>query len=447
MNKRIKRIFTSPDRKEIASKSLVFVIYRVLGLILGYAFALLVTNYYGSAVYGLVTLSFTVFMILAIVGKAGMDLNLTRYTALGSIEKNDLSGLLNRTQLVSLALSATISALIILNKSYISREIFNKPQFEEYLFWAALTFPIWSLILIQSGFYRGLKKNTLFAIFNAFGRFASTLILLVAALFLIEGDIETMPVITHFAGLLVLLGICYYITNGRWGYPLTLNKEVNFRKFLLDSRPMLVSSLTFILLSWVDRIFIGIYLTEEDVAIYDIAAKLALLISFNLDAVNSILAPKVVEHFSKKDKESLRNTVRFTVGISTIISFLIFALLIVFQDFLLGLFGEEFKAGSWILIILGSGQLLNCLCGSVGIILQMTGHQRVYQKILLIGLSVNLILNFALVTTFGIKGVAFATFGSLIFWNILGVFYVKKFVGINSYFDPMVYILKMRKDD
>lgn len=400
------------------------------------------TNYYGSSVYGLVTLSFTVFIILAVVGKAGMDLNYTRYIAAGVHTKTALSALFTKSTFFSFLMSCVLALLIIGNKDWLALKLFDKPQFSEYLFWAAVSFPLWSLILIHAALYRGLKKNTLFAIFNAFGRFLTTLIFLLIGIYLLKINAETLPVMAHWAALLLLLLICMFLTHIRMDYRLCWNNLISFGRFLNESRPMLISSLVFILLSWIDRLFLGVYQTEEDIAIYDIAAKLALLISFNLDAVNSILAPKVVENYTSDDKKALQESLRFSVGISASIALLTFLLLYVFKDFLLGLFGHEFIAGSTPLIILGLGQLANCLCGSVGIILQMTGHQKIYQRILMMGLIVNLILNFALVVPYGTTGVAIATSVSLIFWNLLGVYYVRKKIGVIPYFKPWDYISK-----
>ena len=61
----------------------------------------------------------------------------------------------------------------------------------------------------------------------------------------------------------------------------------------------------------------------------------------------------------------------------------------VFPEFLLGLFGEEFKIGVTAFIFLSCGRLVSSLSGSVGNILQMTGNQNIYGIILLFGAIMN----------------------------------------------------------
>ena len=161
-----------------------------------------------------------------------------------------------------------------------------------------------------------------------------------------------------------------------------------------------------------------------------------MLVSFNLDAINSILAPKISEFFHRNKKDDLIKTVNFTVAVSSTISIVTFLFLITFSNFFLGIFGDEFEAGKWVLIILAFGQLLNCLSGSVGLLLQMTGHQKVYRTIMIYGLFLNIFLNLILIKPFGIEGVAIATMSSFVLWNLLGVYYVKKHLGISPYFNP-----------
>jgi O-antigen/teichoic acid export membrane protein len=100
------------------------------------------------------------------------------------------------------------------------------------------------------------------------------------------------------------------------------------------------------------------------------------------------------------------------------------------------MFGNEFIEGATVLIILCVGQVVNSISGSVGVILQMTGHQKVYQNIVLIALILNLILNLLLVPLYGTIGAAIATVISISSWNVIGAIYLKKKHNIITYFKP-----------
>ena len=61
------------------------------------------------------------------------------------------------------------------------------------------------------------------------------------------------------------------------------------------------------------------------------------------------------------------------------------------------------------------------MSGSVGVILNMTGKEKVFRNILSIALVINITLNILLITKFGIEGAAIASATSMIFWNLYSV--------------------------
>jgi len=103
----------------------------------------------------------------------------------------------------------------------------------------------------------------------------------------------------------------------------------------------------------------------------------------------------------------------------------------------LGIFGDEFIAGSVVLIILLIGRFINSFSGSTGLILQMTGHQKVYRDIVAVALILNIVLNLILTPLYGYVGTAVATVISIAVWNIWAAVYIKRKLHIESYFNPI----------
>lgn len=54
----------------------------------------------------------------------------------------------------------------------------------------------------------------------------------------------------------------------------------------------------------------------------------------------------------------------------------VLAFMVFFPEFLMGLFGEEYKVAAPLLQILAIGQFINVITGSVGYLLNMTGHEK-----------------------------------------------------------------------
>ena len=89
--------------------------------------------------------------------------------------------------------------------------------------------------------------------------------------------------------------------------------------------------------------------------------------------------------------------------------------------------------------------LISAFSGSVGNLLQMTGKQFVFMKILIVGAIINIGLNYLLIPAdnpfselgiSGINGAAVASMCSIIFWNLSMVLVVKKQFGFLTVYIP-----------
>jgi O-antigen/teichoic acid export membrane protein len=165
MLEKINKIFHDKDYREILFKSSHFLVFRLLGFLIAYGFSFIVIKKYGEEVYGYVALGLTLFSILVVFGKMGFDIHLTKKF---SAHKNKDIGFSFYYLSVWLAFvfSIIISGLIYYFAENICVKFFNKPAFTQYLQWTVLSVPFWTIILINSGVLRGVRKNGLFSFIN-----------------------------------------------------------------------------------------------------------------------------------------------------------------------------------------------------------------------------------------------------------------------------------------
>ena len=168
------------------------------------------------------------------------------------------------------------------------------------------------------------------------------------------------------------------------------------------------------------------------VAHYGIAIKISLIIGIVLASINTLIAPNISSLFYENKKEELNTLVRKATSLNFVITLPIIFFVSFFSEFFLEIFGEEYVVAKSALIIILAGQIFNAICGPVGTYLNMTGRQVVYQKVLLIALLLNLVLNLILIPKFGIIGSAASTSISLMFWNITGMLIIYRKDKINS---------------
>jgi O-antigen/teichoic acid export membrane protein len=104
---------------------------------------------------------------------------------------------------------------------------------------------------------------------------------------------------------------------------------------------------------------------------------------------------------------------------------------IFFPDFLLGIFGGDFKKGGIILSILAVGQFVNVITGSVGYLLIMCGQEKTLRNIIIFSALVTITFQLILVSEYSIMGIAIGTAIGLSLQNILATIFVKKKLNID----------------
>lgn len=183
---------------------------------------------------------------------------------------------------------------------------------------------------------------------------------------------------------------------------------------------------------WVGQLMLGALGSAEDVALFATAQRTALLTSFILIAVNSIAAPKFAESYRQEDMKQVRSVALMSGKLMTLFALPVVSFMFIFAPWLMGLFGSEFTQGSNILRILALGQFVNVITGSVGYLLQMTGHERILRTNVVIS-SVFMIVGSALfIPLYGVTGAACVTAFSIAIQNLLCVYHVNKKLGFNT---------------
>lgn len=180
-------------------------------------------------------------------------------------------------------------------------------------------------------------------------------------------------------------------------------------------------------------VLLGIMQTPEDVGLFRVAQRGALLIPFGLQAVNMAMAPAVSELFTNGERKRLQRMI--SKGIMAVLAFALpvaLALILGGKWIIPLVFGADYAPAYIPLVILCLGQLVNAGMGSVGVILNMVGLERFNARGVTIAAIISVFLNFVLIPLFGIMGAAIATSASLVTWNVLLYTWLYRETGIVS---------------
>ena len=184
---------------------------------------------------------------------------------------------------------------------------------------------------------------------------------------------------------------------------------------------------------YADLIILGFYRPDDDIGIYRAVSQLALLIIFGLQAINQVLHPHFARLYTNRELDRLQHLVTTSARVVLVLALFPFCVfLFIGEEILSFVFGSEYAVGTIALVLLSFGQLANAAFGSVGALLNMTGHERDTVRGMLVAMVVNVALNFVLVPVYGINGAAIATAISYLLWNAVLRYFVRKRLCIES---------------
>ena len=391
------KLVKDPHFAEIIKGSSAAFILRIVGIAAGYVFTLLVTRTMGAKAWGIFALSLVVLQIASVIGRLGMDTALLRFTA-EHTAKCEI-GTLKEIYKKALTLVVTFSVLIAISVYFLSpilaNKVFHKPYLTNYFRIVSFIIIPFVLLWIHSESIRGLKKIKEYMLLQQSGIFLIAVILFLVGLAFIKSHF--LPIVSYSISILILtITSIYlwrkYLTNlfitSKTSTPSTTSKT-SYQSILSVSIPMLFSSSLALIMGWTDTIMLGMFRSAQEVGMYNVALRVSMITSISLMAINTIAAPKFAEFWGKGDIKGLAKVAQQSTKLIFWTSFPILLLFLIFPKPILGIFGEEFKAGTVALMILTVGQFVNAAAGSVGYILQMTGHQKFHQNVVLIGAIIN----------------------------------------------------------
>ena len=177
-------------------------------------------------------------------------------------------------------------------------------------------------------------------------------------------------------------------------------------------------------------IMLGPMQGAEAIGVFGIAMAAAGLIRLPLMAINTPLAPAVSAVYSEGNKVKLQGLATKAARSAFLFCLPVALVCVVFGKPILRLFGEEFTAGYMALVILSIGPIIGAAMGSVGLLLQMTGHERDVAACVAIAIAFNILVNLGLIPLWGLSGAAVGAAGQVILLNTLLAIRVHRRLGI-----------------
>lgn len=415
--------------KEIFKGSAIIFAFKVLGAVSLFLVHILISRYYGAQTLGVFNLILALMMMGTIFARVGLDMYVVRVIPSLENEYTKISLFLKEVFKIVFLGGMIVSISLFLLSNTIDTYIFKSFDASDYLLGLAIVTLPFAFFNVLPEIFRAFHDVKIYSFFRNLSQ--NLLVLLILWLGLLN-SFTFDPVYTLY-GSIVLITFLLFLVLYKFlkKHNIDLSIKGKYKgKILAYSYPMFLTSSMMFLMGYVDSFMISYYLDEYQVGIYSACIKLSFAITFILASINGFIAPKISQAYADNDYTKIRNIYIQSIQIVAFFTIPIFALLFIFPEFFLGLFGDEFKSATSTLLIVNMGYLISALCGSVGYILNMTGNQKIFMKIILISLIMNVLLNIILIPLYGLDGAATATLVSLGLWNIvsLSILKIKKII-------------------
>lgn len=418
---------------------------NILGTAIAFGLQVLLARIMGVAQYGAYNYILSWLLVLVLLATAGFDSSLLRFVAAyrAKNERGVLKGLLISSfkfvAVSGLIVAALLALVLMLFSSYLD------PILPAPFYIAAALIPIWALFSLTLALHQSLKQY-LWARVPQFIIRPLLIALLSAVLFYFSGELSaTTGLMIQFVAVAIVLFLSASALRKTLSVELTEVSAVSEMPLWIKASIalMFVAALQ-MLVNQIDIILLGGILPLSDVAVYSVASRIATLVLFGMQAINTVAAPMISEAYVAQNKAALQKLVsRIALWIAAFSLPLILAVIIL-GNWVLQVFGQEYQVGYTALILLALGQLINVCSGPVGFLLTMTGNEKASIRILLISLATNVALLIPAATLWGINGAALATAFSIVLRNLLALRAVKTTLGIDSSVIELIRRVKTR---
>ena len=435
--------FNPHFRELIRGTSSSFII-RIGGLFVGYVFMYVVSKTAGTKAWGVFSLSFAVVGFASVLSRLGLDTALLKIVAEfdGQKEIEKIPRVILQVSWIVLLLSLIVGVIMYAISGFLAKSFFHKPELAPYFRMSAFTIAPLSIAYVCIQALQGLKKVEHFVFLDMVGK---KLYPLLAYLIIIAIAVpnEWTVILSFVIAMYLLVANGLIWINQYSGVFLTLKKlpfekGISYSVLFSIALPLALASSMIFIKGWIDTFMLGVYGTANDVGAYNIALRLASLISLPLTAVNSIAAPQFANFYGKHDYVALEKSLQQATKVVFFSSIIFLVSLIILGEYLLGMFSVREEKVLWTFLVLVIGFFINALVGPVGYFLQMTGEQMFFQKITVVITIVGVLLNVFLVPQWGIIGASVSTFIGMTTWNIGSMLYIRYKFGFWSMTKPIL---------
>ena len=195
--------------------------------------------------------------------------------------------------------------------------------------------------------------------------------------------------------------------------------RVGYKRLFISSKDYFVNRISHNFLKSLDLIFIDLLLTSFDAGVFLASLRIRIIIMFGLNAMNVVFSPDIAKLYKEGKIGELNEIIKTANYLIFAFSLLFVMGVLLFSKSILSVFGNDYIEGSTVLIIICLANLVEATFGMTGSILNMTGNQRYYNKVIFLLLFLYVISAPIFLNLWGLLGSAVLILSITLVKNIL----------------------------
>ncbi len=373
--------------------------------------------------YGSYNLATSAAALFSGIGALGLDDAMVRYVAIQS-SQGDRKGIVGTLQVgavVGTIGGIVMGAILYLAAEPVSVGLFDEASLAPMLQIVALVIPFLTLSNVLAGAARGFKRMDYSAFAENVVQSVIRMVLVVALSFSGFGPVTAVVIfgISDIAATLTLLRLLR--SEVRYSEMRWRSGRREYRPLFRFALPLWLSGTLVQFRKNLETVILGALGTIADVGIFTIASRVNMIGHVVYRSIVTSVKPVLAQLHAAGDRDGLQHM--YVTATRWMVSFNLpfFAVMTLYSEELLSIFGSTFAAGATALVLLAAAELVNSATGICGSIIDMAGHTRVKMANSIVWFGVVIGTDFWLIPAYGLIGAAAASLISTAFINILRV--------------------------
>lgn len=416
----------TPAVERLAVGATISLVGKVLGRGLEFLKQIALARLLSVESFGLYSLIWNLLRMAGIIAPAGLQNGVIQFgTPFHLTNASKFKDVLLRSLGLCLTFAIVLSALLWIGAPWLANNFFNEPGFAGAFRAFVLVLPPMVGLRVAANATR-ISQKMQYAVYTEELMQSVAALTLFLLLFMSGWRLWGAIWATTLSFTLAFILSCYYL----WRlFPAALRAKRRFavsnHTLLAYSTPTAFSGMFSLVISRLDLLLIGYFLTATEVGVYQVAAQFSIVFAVVLNGFNAIFGPIVAALYNKGRYTELQElfciSTKWGVYASAPLVLIIFTAP---ASLIEGLFGAPYLSAITPLLILTAGQIINVAGGGVGRLLIMTGKQNAWFLSSGAMMIVSFALNMLLIPHWGIVGAAIATAVSVALLSVVGLIQV-----------------------